>query len=167
MSVTQRMLASWRRPRQVMRAMLDQGQREDRALAILIAACLLIFVAQLPGLSRAAHLNPDIEFNGRLAGALMATLFLVPLFAYLVAGISHVIARLFGGGGTFYSNRLAFFWSMLAIAPLMLLHGLVAGFIGPGPAEKIVGTLVFLGFMFQWGNALIVAEARNAMGERG
>jgi hypothetical protein len=35
------------------------GRREDRALAMLIAACLVIFVAQWPRLSREAYLAPD------------------------------------------------------------------------------------------------------------
>lgn len=165
MSVTQRILASWRQPRVVMRSMLAAGQREDRALAILMAACLLIFVAQWPGLSRAAHLDPTVPLDARLGGALMGTLFLVPLFAYFMAALSHLVAKAMGGHGTFYTARLALFWALLTISPLMLLQGLVLGFIGTGAGATVVGVLVLAGFLFQWGNALIVAEGRDAMPE--
>lgn len=158
MSVTQRILTSWRSPRKVMRAMLAEGKRDDRALVILMAACLLIFVAQWPGLSRAAHMDPDIPLEGRMSGVLMGTVFLVPLFAYAFAAISHLICKPFGGKGSFYSSRLALFWALLVVAPLMLLQGLVQGFIGEGPAAKLMSFVVMVAFLYQWINALIVAE---------
>ena len=132
MTVSTDMLATWRRPREILRAKLAQGQRDDRALATLMAACLLMFVAQWPGLSRAAHLDPSIPLDARIAGALMATIFLLPPIMYAIAAVSHLVARAFGGKGSFYGARLALFWALLCIAPLMLFHGLVAGFIGQG-----------------------------------
>lgn len=159
MSVTQRILASWRSPRGVMRAMLAAGQREDRALVVLMVACLIMFVAQWPGLSRAAYLDPAVPLDARLGGALMGTLFLMPPLAYGLAGLSHLVARAMGGQGSWYGARLALFWSLLVISPLMLLQGLVAGFVGPGPGATAMGLIVLAGFLFQWGNAMIAAEA--------
>ena len=159
MSVTQRILASWRDPRGVMRGMLAAGQREDRALVVLMVACLIMFVAQWPGLSRAAFLDPSVPLDARIGGALMGTLFLVPPLAYGLAGLSHLAARAMGGQGSWYGARLALFWSLLVISPLMLLQGLVAGFVGPGAVATVVGLLVLAGFLFQWINALVVAEA--------
>lgn len=167
MSVTQRIVASWRDPRGVMRAMLAAGPREDRALALLMAACGIIFVAQWPGLARAAHLDPSVPLDARMGGALMGTLFLVPLLAYGLGALSHLVARAMGGQGSFYAARLALFWSLLAVSPLMLLQGLVAGFIGPGLQAGIVGLLVLAGFLFQWINALVVAESRPEPQEKG
>lgn len=161
MSITLRILKSWRAPRQVMRAMLAAGPREDRALATLMAACVVLFIAQWPALSRAAHFDPAIPLEARMSGALMATLFIVPLLAYGLAALTRLVARVMGGRGTWYSTRLALFWSLLAIAPLVLLQGLVIGFIGPGPAATLVGLVVLAGFLFQWVNALIVAESQD------
>ncbi len=162
MSVTARILRTWRDPRGVMRAHLDAGPREDRALAVLFAACLLIFVAQWPGLSRAAHLDPSVPLDARVGGALMGTLFIVPLLAYLVAGASHIAARAMGGRGTWFGARMALFWSLLAVSPLMLLQGLVAGFVGPGPALTLTGLAVLLAFLFLWLSALAEAERAPA-----
>lgn len=158
MTVTTDMLATWRRPREILRAKLAQGQRDDRALATLMAACLLLFIAQWPGLSRAAHLDPAIPLDARIAGALMATIFLLPPIMYAIAAASHLVARVFGGKGSYYGARLALFWALLCIAPLMLFHGLVAGFIGQGTQLLAVGVLILLAFLWLWITLLIEAE---------
>ena len=46
-------------------------------------------------------------------------------FLYLVAGLSHLIARLVGGRGDWYRARMALFWSLLASTPLILLNDLI------------------------------------------
>jgi len=158
MTVSADILESYRRPRAVLRRKLAAGNAEARALATLMGACLLIFVAQWPALARSAHLDPSIPLDARLGGALMAVVFLVPLFAYGVAAISHLVARAFGGQGSHTGARIALFWSLLAISPLMLLHGLAQGLVGAGPALTILGAIVGLGFLFLWINALIEAE---------
>src|SRR5690606_30694862 len=101
--------------------------------------------------------------DARIGGAMMGIMFLFPLFAYLIAALSHLIARMFGGKGSFYTARVALFWSLLATAPLMLFQGLVAGFIGQGPQAMLVGGLIAFGFAWQWGNALSVAESADAV----
>lgn len=163
MSMTRRILASWRQPRAVMRGLLSAGQREDRAFAMLFVASLLIFISQLPGLARVAHLDPSIPLDARIGGALMGTMFMFPLIAYAIGGLSHVVAKVFGGKGSFYTARLALFWALLVISPLMLLQGLVAGFIGPGPQALLVGAAVAIGFVYQWANALVTAESQDAV----
>lgn len=140
-----------------MRRLLAAGPREDRALAILMGACLLVFIAQWPAISRRAHLE-DLELNALLAGALFGWLFIAPLGLYLLAALSHLVAKLFGGKGGWYGARLALFWSLLASTPLILLNGLVAGFIGKGAALSIVGLAWFGVFLWFWMASLRVAE---------
>src|SRR5690606_27129550 len=152
-----RILRSWRAPRAVMRDLLAAGQREDRAFAMLFFASLLIFIAQLPRLARQAHFDPSVPLDARVGGAKMGIMFLFPLVAYLIAALSHLLARVLGGKGSFYTARVALFWSLLATAPLMLLQGLVAGFIGQGPQAMLLGGLIAFGFAWQWGNAISVA----------
>jgi hypothetical protein len=151
-------LESYVRPRQVFRRKLEGGTHEGRALATLIGACLLIFVAQWPGLARAAHVDPAIPLDARMGGALLGTLFLLPPIAYAVAALSHLVARAFGGTGSFFSARLALFWALLAVSPLMLLQGLVRGFIGPGPALTVVGLAVLATFLMFWVTSLFESE---------
>jgi hypothetical protein len=158
MPVSTDILESYVRPRQVFRRKLEGGTHEGRALATLIGACLLIFVAQWPGLARAAHVDPAIPLDARMGGALLGTLFLLPPIAYAVAALSHLVARAFGGTGSFFSARLALFWSLLAVSPLMLLQGLVRGFIGPGPALTVVGLAVLATFLMFWVTSLFESE---------
>lgn len=157
MPVTTDIVASYRRPAQVMRRLLSAGTREDRALAMLMAGCVLAFISQLPRLAREAHLTGE-ELNPMLGGALFAWLFIAPLMFYLIAALSHLVARLFKGKGDWFGARLALFWAFLAASPLMLLNGLTAGFVGPGAALTLVGFVWFVAFMAIWLVSLKVAE---------
>jgi hypothetical protein len=145
MPFTQDIAATYRGPGKVVRRLVNAGQREDRALAILMGACVILFVAQWPRLSREAHLTGQ-DINGLLAGALAGWLLFAPLGFYLLSWLLHLIMRVFRGQGPSYNARIAIFWGFLAATPLALLNGLVAGFIGPGPALTLVG-VVWIGVL--------------------
>ncbi|SLN13517.1 Yip1 domain protein [Roseovarius litorisediminis] len=157
MPVTRDIAATYRGPRRVMRRLLQMGPREDRALVILLAGCAVVFIAQWPRLAREAHLTGQ-ELNPLLGGTLLAWIFIAPLIMYALALVSHWLARAIGGKGTGFGARLALFWSFLAASPLVLLHGLVAGFIGPGPALQLVGVIWCAIFLWFWISALREAE---------
>lgn len=157
MPVTSDITATYRGPGRVMQRLLSMGQREDRALAFLMAACVIVFVAQMPRLSREAHLTGQ-DLNILLGGALMGWIFIAPLLMYALAGATHLLAKMMGGKGSFFGARLALFWSLLASTPLLLLHGLVAGFIGPGPGLQAVGLLWLAVFSWFWISSLKQAE---------
>ena len=160
MAITSDIVESYRRPRAVVRRHLAGEGQEARALAVLMGACLLMFVAQWPALARAAHFEPAIPLQARMGASLMAMIFMAPLIAYGVAAASHLVARAFGGQGSFLGARVALFWSLLAISPLMLMQGLLNGFIGAGIGVSIAGALVFAAFLVIWINALVEAERR-------
>ncbi|MCR8546971.1 YIP1 family protein [Salipiger sp. P9] len=149
MSLSREIVATYRGPGAVVARLLAQGPREDRALMLVMAACGLFFIAQMPALSRQAHLAGS-ELNPLLGGALLAWLVIAPLLFYLIAFLSHLVARVLGGRGTGYGARLALFWALLASAPLVLLNGLVAGFLGTGPQLSLVGLLWFAVFLWFW-----------------
>lgn len=149
MPVARDIVATYRGPRSVMRRLLDMGPREDRALAILMAGCALVFVAQWPRLSREAHLDGQ-DLHLLMAGALLGWMIVAPLLLYALAFLGHVAARMLGGRGSAYAARLALFWAFLASAPLMLLYGLVAGFVGPGPGLQGVGAVWCAVFLWFW-----------------
>lgn len=157
MSALTDIAATYRGPGRVVRRLLDQGQREDRALAILMGACALVFVSQWPKLSRDAYLS-GAELNPMLGGSLLAWVIIMPLVLYLIAALAHICARLVGGKGSFYGARLALFWALLAAAPLLLLHGLVAGFVGPGPQLMVVGVIWCAVFLWFWIAGMVAAE---------
>ncbi|MBK0326582.1 YIP1 family protein [Rhodobacteraceae bacterium F11138] len=157
MPVTTDITATYRGPGRVMRRLMAMGPREDRALAFLMVACVIVFIAQMPRLSREAHLKEQ-ELDMLLGGALFGWVFLAPLMLYLLAAISHLIARALGGRGDWFGARLALFWALLASSPLILLHGLVAGMIGPGPGLQAVGLLWLVIFGWFWFACLKQAE---------
>lgn len=157
MAITTEILRSYRAPRAVMRSILEAGPREDRAIAWLMSACAILFVAQWPRLAREAHLG-DTPLDALVGGAFLALLFLLPLLLYGIAALSHLIARLLGGRGTFYGTRAALFWTLLAVSPLMLLRGLVSGLIGSGPALVASDAIVAAGFFAIWAGTLYEAE---------
>lgn len=158
MSVSADIVRSYVKPGQVMRRHLALGQREDRALAMLMAALGLMFLAQWPGLMRAAKTDPSVPLDARIGGALMALVFLAPLLAYGIAGLSRLVARLFGGRGTWFGARLALFWALLAASPLMLLQALVGGLLGPGRADTAVAWAVLAVFLWVWIGGFRVSE---------
>lgn len=157
MPVTRDIVATYGGPRRVVRRLLAMGPREDRALALLMGGCVLMFVAQWPRLARQAHLSGE-ELNGLLAGSLMAWVFIAPLLLYGLAGLAHLAAKVLRGQGTFYGSRLALFWAWIAASPLLLLHGLTAGFVGEGAALQLVGLVWFGLFGWFWISGLIEAE---------
>lgn len=165
MAVTTDMMRTWRRPRAVMRDLLAHGAREDRALAYLLAACVVIFIAQWPRLSRMAagfDLAPGTqvpELSQLIAYEMLGWLMVWPLLFYGIAALSHLVAKMLGGQGTWYSARLALFWSLLATTPAALLYGLTAGLIGPGTQAQVVGAVWIIAFVVIWIQTLRQAQA--------
>ena len=165
MAVTNDIVRTWRSPRAVVRDLLSQGVREDRAIAFLIISCFLVFVAQWPRLSRLAAgfdlpAGAEVpELDRLMAYEFMAWLMFWPLILYGLAALSHIIARIFGGKGSWYGARLALFWALLSTVPLLLLHGLMAGFAGPGLQTDLVGALWLLAFGYVWIQGLREAES--------
>lgn len=158
MAVTRDIVATYRGPGRVVARLLAMGQREDRALAILMAGCVVVFVAQWPRLAREAHLNPEIELNMLLGATLLAWVMIAPLIMYVLALVSHLVAKALRGRGTGFGARIALFWALLASSPLILLQGLVAGFIGAGPALSAVGFIWLVIFAWFWLAGLRQAE---------
>ncbi len=161
MALTTDIAQSYRAPRRVVRRHLAAGPREDRALMFLMVGCLLIFVAQLPRLSRQATLEGEAALGPLAAAELFVWLFFAPLFFYALAGLVAWGMRLAGSAIGWYEARLALFWTVLATTPLWLLRGLVSGFIGPGPGLDAVSLLALGIFGVLWFAGLREAGAQS------
>lgn len=157
MSVTDDIWQSWRRPRVVIRRHLARGVSEAWAFSLLVAFLVLAFVAQTPGLARAAVAQPEVPLVQRLVALGLALIATIPAW-YLLAAVSHLAARALGGQGGYYGARLALFWALLAAIPGMLLQGMVAGFIGPGPQLQLMAVVVAAAFFWIWVSMLIEVE---------
>jgi hypothetical protein len=150
MSTAQDILRAHRAPGRVLRERLGSARGERSALMLAMLSCGLIFVAQWPRLSREAWLaegGPD--FNALFMGALFGWLFVMPLVLYALALVVFWVLRALGRPVTAFTVRYALFWGLLVATPWFLLNGLVAGFIGPGPALTVTGIIALaalLGF---------------------
>jgi len=127
---------------------------------VLMLACGLMFVGQWPLIAREEALMPDqgAPLQARLAITFFAWLMIWPIALYALGGLTHLLARAVGGRGSYFSARLALFWALLAATPAWLFYGMVAGFIGPGPAANVAGVLWAVVFLLIWGISLREAE---------
>ncbi len=163
MAVTDDILATYRGPGRVARRLLAGKRHEARALAYLLAALIVAYIALWPALSRenvlAAGEGPPM--TQRMVAAFLGVLALLPVF-YGIAALSRIVARAFGGRGSFFAARIVLFWAFLAATPMMLLRGLVAGLVGPGPGLVAVSILACAAFLWFWLAGLAVAEGEGA-----
>ncbi|MCC5973323.1 MAG: hypothetical protein JJT81_04645 [Rubellimicrobium sp.] len=122
--------------------LLRAGVREDRLIAHLMGACLIMFVAQLPTQARIAHLSQDREtplaLDQLIGTTFFAWLMIMPLVFYLLALLLQGLLWLFGIRPGGYPVRLALFWGLLAASPVALLWGLLSGLNGQGPGSYLV-----------------------------
>lgn len=147
MPVTQDIAAMYRRPRAVMRRLLGAGENEGRALAVLLAGCAVVFISNWPRLARQAHLTGE-ELNPLLGGSLMAWMLIMPLALYTLSFVIYLGLRAVTPRADSFTTRFALFWALLASSPLLLLNGLVAGFIGAGIELSLVGLAWLVAFLW-------------------
>ena len=164
MSVVRDIVRTYVAPREIQTRRMAGAVREDRALAILMGACVLIFIAQWPRLSREAFLDPTIGFDARLAGALFGWIMVMPLVFYALALVVQLLLRLTGVVHAGFASRMALFWALLASTPLWLLTGLTAGFAGAGVGLTITGIAALGAFVVFWMAGIFVIKAQRSEG---
>ena len=157
MTVTTDLVASWIRPRAILRQHLARGASEPFALSFLLIFLALAFIGQWPVAAREAFLAGEPSASPRIMARAFAVLATIPLW-YGLAALGHIAARAMGGQGTWHGARIALFWALACIGPLLLLQGLVSGMIGPGPALTLVTLLVGAAFLWLWATLLHEAE---------
>ncbi len=158
MSLTRNILHSYRTPRAVLRDLVLGDLREPQVLFFAILSCALIFVAQWPALQRATLLDPSVTFEQRMGGALFATGFLLPLVLYGVAGLLQLGLRLGRARVPGLWVRTAFFWSLLAVTPLMLVQAALSAALGPGGSVAVFGFVVAALFLY-----ILIQSLREAV----
>ncbi len=163
MSLVSNLVRTYRAPGTVIDGLDRQGLREPQVLFFALLSCGLIFVAQWPGLSRAAALDPAVTLEQRMGGALFGVMFMLPLLLYALAGLIQLVLRVAVAPIAGLRVRLALFWSLLSVTPLMLLHGGLGGFLGAHPAVNLFGFVVAASFLYILGAGLgtIVRRTRS------
>ena len=134
----------------------------DRVMLVVLMVAMLIFlVAQGPLNVRLAELDPSIPFDARMGGSMLAVLFMMPLLAYGLASLIAVVSRATPWRLEPRESRLALFWALLAVAPAMLLAGLVAGLVGQGPGLTLAQAACGIGFLVIWGAGISTLSRRR------
>ena len=149
MSVIRNIYDSYRRPATVYQSFVTDHFEEKTALGFLAGGCLLAFISRWPTAARDAYLS-DQALDMLLGAALFAWVFIAPLLFYALAGVLTLLLFIGGLRDIGLPLRLSLFWSFLAAAPLMLIYGLVSGFLGQGVLTNLIGVLwlgVFLWFL--------------------
>lgn len=157
MSASTELVATWTAPRAALRRHLARGVSEPFAFSLLLVFLILAFVGQWPVAAREAHLAGEASSLPRILPRALAVLATIPLW-YGLAALGHLVARALGGQGGWYGARIACFWALACVGPLMLLQGLVAGMIGPGPALLLVSLATGGAFLWLWLTMLHEAE---------
>jgi hypothetical protein len=89
---------------------------------------------------------------------LFATGFLLPLVLYGVAGLLQLGLRLGRARVPGLWVRTAFFWSLLAVTPLMLVQAALSAALGPGGSVAVFGFVVAALFLY-----ILIQSLREAV----
>lgn len=149
MSVLADIVQSWRGPSKVLRRHLQRGKSEAFAFTFLVVFLLICLVAQWPEAARVTVLNPEIPVVAQLLPRALALLATIPVW-YALAALGKLAVQGLGRPVSWYAARVALFWALVSVTPLVLLMGLIAGMIGPGRQMAVIGGITFALFMGHW-----------------
>ncbi len=148
---------AYRAPAKAFKVQLQRAG-EERILLFIFLFCFLSFVARLPDLARITALSHEpIPLSARVGAMFVSSVFMAPLMMYLVAALSHLVLRMFGGKGSWRLARMALAWAALVTVPLVLISGGTKVF-APGLPFSIATALTGVVFLWQWVTALKVVE---------
>jgi len=147
MSLLGNIIKSYRRPQAVITEFMANGAREDRALGFLAGGCVIAFIAQWPRLARQSYIEGQ-ALDMLMGGALYAWIFLAPLLFYILAGLVQFVGYLLGSKRSGAQTRTVIFWAFLATAPLLLIVGVIGGFIGPSAIKTFVEVIWLASFIW-------------------
>ena len=149
-------------PAAVIRKLAAKRPPERILLGYLLAACLVALAVRLPRQLSNDTLVGDGKMAGFVAANLVAGLIFAPLFLYFLAQLSHWGARLMGGGKDSYAGRLALFWSLFALQPVVALIELYDAYAPTGlPVWPVSGGGAIY-FMVVWLVSLYTLETDSS-----
>ena len=157
MSLIGEIAGAYRQPVRAIRKQIDQPG-EERILLFALLFCFLNFIARLPELVL-LDLTSQQEnlLFARVAAMFVSTVLMAPLMMYLLAALSHVVLRLFGGKASWQQARMALMWAALVSLPFVLLSG-VLKVLAPGTAFSVATVATAVVFLWQWGVCLRLVE---------
>ncbi|MEP1765968.1 MAG: YIP1 family protein [Sulfitobacter sp.] len=161
MALTQDILATYKGPGRVVSRFLAQGRNEVRVLLFVLIAGALMFIAASPYQARAAELSEDVPFLARMYWSAFFYIMIMPMLLYAFAMIILGVAKIARRQVTGYEIRFTLVWALLAASPVMLIMGLVAGFVGPSVALQLIGFVWIAVFGWFWSAGLLSADGNT------
>ena len=161
MSLFGQILDAWRHGwGRALRRQIESGAGEERALGWVMVATVLLIAAQSPSTYRniLASGVPAEDLPAAMIMSIVFTLFLGPLTFYGIAALAHIGARLGGAKGPYLNARLALFWALLCVTPLVLITAVLGNLLGPS-FDKPLQYFVLLGFLLIWSDTMTTAES--------
>lgn len=158
-----RVLSAWADLRGSLRAELDHGVGEARLLLYAVLSGLIWFLgrAALLAWGPLAPTLTEEEFLRLIGAELVSAVFYRTLALYVVAAMVGLVARRFGGTGSWQASRAAVFWGALVAAPAILAATLLSLLLTevPGKAAEIASMLGAVASA--WVLAHCIAEAHR------
>ncbi len=157
MSLVGEIAQAYRAPAATMRRQMAKSG-EERILLFAFVFCFLSFIARLPELAMlTGTLDSDVPYSARVGAMFVSTVLMAPLMMYLIAALSHLALRLFGGQASWQQARLALMWAALVSVPLVLIGGAVK-VLAPPPLIWVATGATAVVFLWQWVICLRVVE---------
>ena len=156
MTASREILRAYRGFGASMQRQIASSPGEERLLVYLIMACFLFFVARVPSLLElsAAAATDEVSGMALFITNLVGSFFFAPLMFYGLAALSHIVAKGFGGTGSFFHARLALFWSLLLLAPLALISTIIQTAFPAVWLANLLSLTLFLYCLFLSGSAM-------------
>lgn len=143
-------------PRGSVRNVLARDPSEATQIVLIMAACTIVLLARLVQV-HLLYANPDDRLE-RSVNHIATQLMVLPLFYFAFAALVRLIAKAFGGNGTWRESRVAVFWSVLVSAPVMAASILLPLALITMPAPVLVLIAQFGGAFLAWALAQSIAE---------
>jgi len=156
MSLVGEIARAYAAPKAAMRTQLAK-MTEERILLYAFLFSFLNYLARLPSLSMIAAQISDVEFAGLAMANFVTNVLMAPLVMYLIAALSHVVLRLFGGQASWREARLAIMWAALVSLPMVLGTGILKVLVAD-LAISVATTATGVVFLWQWAKCLQVVE---------
>ncbi len=156
MALLRDIAATYMAPRRAARRKLAQAPGEETLLAYVMFASLIAFCARIPALIAQADTLPSPSTF--IGAQFVAAMIFGPLFLYALAALSYLLARALGGRGSGRDARLALFWVLLTMQPLVIVLEIVR-YLALGNRVSLSVSLICAGvFVGVWAIFLIAAQ---------
>ena len=116
---------------------IELRYKESQLLPLLYFTCLILLLSQLIEVTSQIQ---DAPYLSVITAVVVAYLFFLPIFMYVLGFILHFILKIFGASSSSFQTRLALFWS-LSVSTLIILVVSITKIFMSGTIELVIVVL--------------------------